>query len=126
MKITNEIANEIKKNYETIKAHNHIGLRGTQEDENYQVGDTTRNSLDWDTENDCSSSDELDGTSSVWVDNNQIEDADDLIERIEDAIEKVEAYAGKQIILIGGDCGDNGEDQDEIIIRDAVVLAIIK
>ena len=121
-----ENTTEIKNNYETIKAYNVIGLRGTQNDEDYQVGDTTRNSRDWDFENDCSSSDELDGTSAVYVDNNWIEDADDLIKRIEDVMDKVEAYDGKQIILIGGQVSEHGDDQDEIIIQDATVLAIMK
>jgi len=118
--------NEVKKNYEEITKYNYIGLRGTCQDENYKAGDYARNSLDWDFENDCSSENELGGTSTIEINNAWIESSEDLIERIERALPGIDQYHGHQTILVSGDYTSAGSDENEIVIANAKVLAIIK
>ena len=118
--------NEVTNNYKEISKYNVLGLRGTRPDENYKTGDTARNSYDWDAENDCSSDEELNGTCSVSIDISWLEGADDLIERIENTLEDVEQYHGKNIVLLGGWHWSRGTDGGELVIENAKVLAIIK
>lgn len=118
--------NEIEENYKEISKYNYLGIRGTCQDENYKIGDYARNSLDWDAENDCSSENALDGTSTIAIDNSWLEDADDLITRIEDRIIDLACYHGHQVVLLGGNRGTDGTDDGEIVIGNAKVLAIIK
>jgi hypothetical protein len=119
--------NEIKENYAEISKYNYLGIRATCEDEDYKVGDICRNSLDWDYEDDCSSENELPGACAIIINNYWIEDADDLINRIDTALSTLqETYTGKQIILIGGNNGQIGDDDGEIVIGNAMTLAIIK
>jgi len=115
---------EIKNNYGDIVGYRALGLRALRDDENYNIGDLTRNSLDWDCENDCSSDEELDGTCAVGINVMWIEDADDLIDEVEETISSAEDY-GKRIVLVGGDGESQGTDPGERIIRNARVLAII-
>ena len=119
--------NQVTENYETISKYSVIGLRSACSDEKYNVGDTARNSYDWDMENDCSSDDELNGTSAIVIDNSWLEGADDLIERIENTIDDVKSYhGGKHIVLLGGWRESQVTDDGERVIENAVVLAVIK
>ena len=119
--------NQVAENYETISTYNVIDLRSACADEQYEVGDTARNSYDWDAENDCSSDDELNGTSAVMIDNSWLEGADDLIARIEETIPDMKSYhGGKHIVLLGGWSESQGTDDGERVIENAKVLAIIK
>lgn len=59
---------------------------------------------------------ELNGTSSIYVDERSIDSA----------IERIGHYDGKYIYLIGGDKSEGGNDLDESIIENAVVLFRIK
>jgi hypothetical protein len=119
--------NQVTENYETISKYNVLGLRSACPDEKYSIGDTARNSYDWDMENDCSSDDELNGASAIAIDNSWLEGADDLIERIENAIDDAKSYhGGKHIVLLGGWSSDYGTDSGERVIANAKVLAVIK
>ena len=118
--------NEVTNSYEEISKYNVLGLRGTRPDENYKVGDSARNSYDWDAENDCSTDEELNGTCSVSIDVSWLEGAEDLIKRIENTLEDVEQYHGKNVVLLGGWSGSLGTDGGELVIENAKVLAIIK
>lgn len=117
---------QIAQHYDDIESHNCLGIRATCEDENYQVGDCARNSLDWDFENDCPSENELNGTCAIEVDNYWLDGPDDLISRIEASMELAERYHGKQVVLLGGQEATRGEDVGESIIQNAQVLVIIQ
>lgn len=118
-------------NSEAKKNCGYIGVRRLTEDENYSIGDYCRNSYDWDYESDCSSYDtdeptELDGTCAIdtkidfqWDDVSEIED------KLEEAIEASGCYIGN-IAILGCDRMDYGSDEDEIIMEDAIVIAIIE
>ena len=117
---------QITENYAEIKKYNYLGIRGTCQDEDYKIGDYARNSYDWDAENDCSSDEQLDGTSTIQIDTAWLDDADDLISRIEDSIADVDCYHGHQVVLLGGDYGTPGTDGGEVVIGNARVMAILK
>ena len=58
---------------------------------------------------------ELDGTCAVKFNPDSEED-------IQDALEAVKMYSGKNLYIIAGDSVEYGNDEDEIIIEDAAVL----
>lgn len=116
----------IQDNYEDIKQYNYLGIRGLQPDESYEVSDTARNSHDWDTENDVSSDVELSGTSSVSIDNSSLESSSDLIGRINNQMDRISQYGNGIVVLLGGNDAEEGTDQNESIIKNAKVLAILK
>lgn len=104
-----------------------IGIRHLADDENYKVGDFCRNSYDWDYENDRSSYEndapvELPGTCAYNTRINSGWDEDEEIEeKIHKAISGSACYSGK-IAVIAGNSAEYGNDQEEIIIRDAEVI----
>lgn len=61
---------------------------------------------------------ELDGTCAVRF----ISDNEDSISH---ALELVKIYSGKHLYIIAGDTMEYGNDEDEIIIRDAEVLEVL-
>lgn len=102
------------------------------------VGDDIPDSYGWDHELDCSTYDTtketLGGACTVGIDTNVIwfdgsdEDNADLAEKIENALQqsKKAGYWGNQIVLAGGKSGyEWGEDENELIIEDAQVIAIL-
>lgn len=107
-----------------------VGIRHLSNDESYKVGDFCRNSYDWDYENDRSSYDSEDpielpgacayntGINSGWDEDDEIE------EKILKAISESSCYYGK-IAVIAGDYACYGNDQEEIIIRDAEVIYLV-
>ncbi len=115
------------KDFEKIANYSYLGLRSLCEDENYKIGDYTRNSRDWDAENHCSSDNEINGTSAVSINNAWLDGIDDLNARIIDMLPEMETYnGGEHIVLIGGWESSYGTDDGEIVIVNAEVLAIIK
>ena len=109
-----------------------VAIRHLAEDENYTVGDMCRNSYDWNYEYDHSSYEdddpiELDGTCGYHIvglenlDENEIEEAKRLLEK---AIEEASIYAGKAVVIAGNNY-EYGNDEHEVIIADAGVIAII-
>jgi hypothetical protein len=119
--------NQVAAKYSEISQYNYLGLRSICEDENYTVGNTARNSLDWDAENDCSSSEELSGTSAIFLNASWLEDAEDLITRIENTLPEMSQYnGGRHIVLLGGWGASQGTDEGERVIVSAEVLAIVK
>ena len=111
-----------------LKGYSFLGIRTLTDDENYKVGDTCRNSYDWDYENDTSSFNtdpiELPGTCSVLV---LFDDLDEMTdEEIISKLNKISCnYVGEQAILIGGNAAEYGADENEIIIEDAEVIMIL-
>ena len=108
-----------------------VAIRHCAEDEEYNVGDICRNSFDWNYELDHSTYEdeeqvELNGTCGLHVigfenlDEEEVEEATELFNK---AMEKANVYSG-QVVVIVGDSYDYGSDEDEVIIRDAEVIAI--
>jgi len=125
---------------ETIKAaaekgYHVFGIRKIWEEAGLlKVGDWCPDSYDWDYENDISTRETtgatLDGACAVVIDTNHLfldgSDDDELEKAIEKAIKTSKGYYGDQTLLIGGnDHWEYGWDEDEVIIRDADVLAIV-
>lgn len=107
-----------------------IGIRHLADDENYEIGDYCRPSYDWDFEKDCSTYEteepqELPGTCAY---NTRIQvgwdEPEEIIEKLEKALRASACYMG-QIVIISGNSAEYGNDDGEIIIKDAFVLAKI-
>lgn len=126
---------------ETIKAaaekgYHVFGIRRIWEEAGLlNVGDWCPDSYDWDYENDISTRETtgttLDGACAVVIDTNHLfldgSDDNELEEAIEKAMKTSKGYYGDQTLLIGGnDHWEYGWDEDEVIIRDAKVLAVIE
>ena len=109
-----------------MKGYSRIGVRVCTEDENYQVGDTCRDSFDWDYENDVSTYNtdnpiSLGGACAVEI---IIEDDMSDKEIMELIKSKTYNYGGGTKVLIGGHESEYGSDESEIIIVDAEVLKV--
>lgn len=92
----------------------YYGIR-VDDNVNYKVGDYTANSRVWvDGE---VTEEELDGTSCVGF---QYED------EIESALEIANSYFGNCVYVIAGNDMEYGEDSGEYVIKDAVVIAIVR
>ena len=107
-----------------------VAIRHCAEDEDYEVGDICRNSYDWNYELDCSTYDteepiELDGACGYHVrgfenlDADEIEEATEIFEK---AMKEAETYYGK-VVIIAGYRYTYGNDENEVIIEDAEVIA---
>ena len=108
----------------------YIGIRHLADDEHYNVGDYCRNSYDWDYEHDCSTYEtdepqELPGTCAY---NTKIhsgwDEPDEIKSKLQKALNASKVYYGN-IVIIGGDRVTYGNDEGEIIIEDAVVIATV-
>ena len=121
----------VEKWVEAIKGNknSYYGIRWTAEDECYCVGDIARNSYDWDIENDISTYEtdepvELDGTCAIEIICDPTFDEDDEIrEAIEEALKNHNGYWGEPVLL-GCRNAEYGNDAGEIIMEDAVVIAM--
>lgn len=107
-----------------------VAIRHCAEDEDYAVGDICRNSYDWNYELDCSTYDtdepvELEGACGYHVrgfenlDADEIEEATELLNK---ALKGAELYCGKMVV-IAGHSYTYGNDENEVIIEDAEVIA---
>lgn len=140
MRKTEEIIERlnVKNILETVKNEGAkvIAIRGLRYDENYAVGDWCRNSYDWNHELDQSSYDvdgepiELPGTCGVdiwnfmYLNSNEVDEAKNLLR---EAIERAKYYGddGRLAIIVGYNDHEYGEDENEIIIRNAQVIALV-
>ena len=120
--------------YDIIKAnernYRYFGIR-TCNDE-YAIGDECAASYNWDNERDEEDWELLDGTCATGFDYLYLYDdptdddiADDVAE-IEKALKINRAYRGAHTYLIAGMSSEYGNDDAEIIISGAEVVAIIK
>lgn len=110
--------------------YGYIGIRHLAEDESYSIGDYCRNSYGWDYEYDRSTYDtdepvELGGTCAYntgimpgW------DEPDEMVYKLEKAFTISSCYCG-DIVFIAGDCVEYGNDEGEIIITDAIVIAYL-
>lgn len=109
--------------------YRYFGVRGVHE--KVVVGQRLAPSYDWDFENDCSSDVELPGTCAVDFELEAIFLHDDDYDNetfinFEKAYARARDYYGVQTVIIASryDC-DYGYDLDEVILGDAVCLAIL-
>ena len=120
-----EILNKVNK-----EGYSVVAIRHCAEDEAYAVGDICRNSYDWNYELDCSTYDtdepvELEGACGYHVrgfenlDADEIEEATEIFEK---AMKEAETYCGK-VVIIAGNRYTYGNDENEVIIEDAEVIA---
>lgn len=115
-----------------IKESNYhfFGIRHLADDENYEVDDLCRRSYDWNYEYDCSTygtdePQELPGTCAYSTGIDVAWDSDEEIsEKLEKALLGSECYSGRPVI-IAGDNYTYGNDEQEIIIENAVVIAAL-
>lgn len=100
-----------------------------------ECGDILPESYDWDIEEDCSTyettGETLPGTCAVWVNTQWInydnEWDTDILNSLESAIKIAHTYYGDEYVLVGSkEGGEWGNDEREIILEDAQVLAIIE
>ncbi len=104
------------------------GIRWIAEDESYNIGDIARNSYEWDIENDISTYEtdepvELDGTCAIeLVIDRTFDEDDEIAEVIEEVMKNHNGYWGTPVLL-GSDHCEYGNDDGEIIMEDAKVIA---
>jgi hypothetical protein len=118
-------------NFDKYDDYEYYGVRATSEDEEYETGDTPRNSYDWDYDNDVSSYEtespiEFDGSCAI---NTRIDtyndDVDTIQSKLDECIERSKReYYGNTIVIIGSQSCTYGQDRDEIIMEDGEVLAV--
>lgn len=111
-----------------------VGVRSLCDDEQYEVGDDCRESYEWDFENDCSTyhttGETAGGTCATAIDTQGFltdDWAQELAERIKQAINANEQYFGDRQAIIAGYRVNNDRclDPGEIRIREAFVLALV-
>ena len=112
---TQEIAKEINKIMNQKSSV--FGLRVI--DYSKSVGDVVEYSFDWDFENDCQSSNHLDGCSTIALP--CVYDDDDCLIEIETIIKFcLKSYKGKNLLLVSGEHSGFGDDHNELLISDAI------
>lgn len=98
------------------------------------VGDACPDSYNWDFDLDCSTrettGEKLNGACAVEIDTSMLlldgDDDEDAAAEIEKALKNAAPYWGEQVLLIGGKFGyERGDDENEIIIELADVLAVV-
>lgn len=117
--MTKTILNVLIENQNNYKC---FGIR--TDDRELNIGDELGCSHDWDFENDTPSEELLPGICAtgfgeLWYD-------EDDIETIEKALNAHKSYYGKHTYLIGGYFEKYGDDESEVIISDAEVIAVLK
>jgi len=108
-----------------------VGFRTLTNDENYKVGDTPRNSYEWDVEEDCSTyyttGLTCDGVCTIGGQVDKFDDAEEIEAMLAKWTKGVALYSGNQVALLFG--FDEGtylnQDEGELRIADATVLAMI-
>ncbi|MBJ6364165.1 hypothetical protein ACFOQM_23370 [Paenibacillus sp. GCM10012307] len=117
---------------ETLAERYVLGVRGLRSDESYEVGDSLRDSFEWDMENDCSTyfttGETAGGICCIGVDTD-VETPEELAANIEAAVKQANIYGdnGCDTVIVAGRSvnTDYQTDDGEIRIRNAWVEAII-
>lgn len=132
----NELVDAMKK--ASDNGCTHFGIRVVETDAGVlHVGDWCPDSYSWDYELDCSTrettGETLNGACAVEIDTRRLmldgDDDEDVAVQIEKAVSqsKKAGYWGEQTLLIAGSDGyEYGDDENEIIIENAKVIAIAK
>lgn len=112
-------------NIEEAKKYNYIGVRVVRNNEVYTIGETVKNSMDWDFENDCSSDEELNGASAIEVVDVDFDNIETTKNAIDEVAKLVRGYGKGQMVIIASDDVDYGDDPGEIVMSSAVVVGLI-
>lgn len=107
-----------------------VAIRHCAEDESYIVGDICRNSFDWNYELDHSTYEdeeqvELNGTCGLHIigfENLDEEETEEAVEMFDKAMKESQVYGGS-VVVIAGNYFEYGNDENEVIIEDAEVIA---
>ena len=107
-----------------------VAIRHCAEDEEYNVGDVCRNSFDWNYELDHSTYEdeeqvELNGTCGLHIigfENLDEEETEEAVEMFDKAMKESQVYGGS-VVVIAGNYFEYGNDENEVIIEDAEVIA---
>src|SRR5690625_5050860 len=131
-----KLALDVLSNNKPEKNHVHIGIRSLTEGDRKEVGAILPESYDWDSNDESTyytTGETLGGASATSVDfeldtiyETKEEQLEELETALQEAIKNNEMYSdyfGK--VVIAGRYAEGGEDDNEIIIEDAEVLAII-
>lgn len=115
---------------DALKEYEYIGVRTLTPDEKYKVGDTARESYDWDFENDRSTYETdgrtLGGTAAINIVRDRHQDGEKEVENaLRDALNTSESYEGERKVIIGGNRQRYGDDPSETIIENAKVIAVL-
>ena len=115
---------------DALKEYEYIGVRSLTPDEKYKVGDTARESYDWDFENDRSTYDTdgrtLGGTAAINIVRDRHQDGPKEVEAaLREALNASDGYEGERKVIIGGSRQRWGDDPSETIIENAKVLAVL-
>lgn len=125
---------DVKSIIKKVNAKQHcnvVGIRHLTYDETYQVGDMCRNSFEWNYERDCSSYEttepvELNGTCAYCIpgfDDFDLDEIEEATEVFNTALrESEENYVGGMVV-VAGTSYTYGDDENEVIIWDAEVIA---
>ena len=112
----------------TIDEYQVIGIRAVprEQEGKYKIGNVLPESYDWDFENDVSTyyttKKTLGGSSALEI---RVDDYDTLEEAIQKCLEGTYEYEGKDIFIVGGKYVNNGDDTNEVIIKNATVIGKI-
>lgn len=113
------------------KNYRFLGIREQAEDENYKVGDTARDSYDWDYENDRSryetDGETLPGAATIGInftaetgyDYNDFEDA------FQSALKDSDGYGDGRKVILGSKNVEYGQDPGEWDLPNAKVIAVL-
>lgn len=116
-----ELANILK----GTRPYEVYGIR--TEDRQFTVGDTGLGcSRDWDHDIDDFSEDYLPGICATGIGYLWLDGGEDDINAIQEALNYNNGYIGDHQYLIAGELASDGEDPYEVILRNAVVLAVIR
>ena len=112
----------------TIDEYQVIGIRAVprEQEGKYKIGNVLPESYDWDFENDVSTyyttKKTLGGSSALEI---RVDDYDTLEEAIQKCLEGTYEYEGKDIFIVGGKYVNNGDDTNEVIIKNATAIGKI-
>lgn len=116
--LLNTIISTITDHYDEVMRYD-FGLRIVRDEEPIKAGTLLDHSRSW--WDDVEARGDLPGTCAIKIDWNG--NPDYLAEAAESALNLVSHYFGDQLLLITGDGFMTGEDNGEVIYRDAEVIA---
>jgi len=105
----------------------HVGIRW--DDRHFNIGDEIPNSNSYDITGAAEEDqgEELCGVCAIGIDNGTWFDSnDELIAHIKSVLKDTSAYPGQYTYIVKGNGSDIGEDNHEIIIHNAEVVAIVE
>lgn len=123
--------NELKVLKEMFEQSGHllVGFRSLADDEQYKVGDTARDSYEYDYENETSTyfttGEETDGTAAIGGEIEWTEEDEEIATKLEEWKIEAETYGDDIVMLVGTEEGTYiTKDEQEVRIRYAEVKIV--